>query len=212
MIDPDIMDQITREMASKGEITPRNIESSSLMNDMSAYEEFVAPDNLSISAMDESQFNFGDQNKFVAAEVGGDSQFGESQGRELPGMPAGEDYPSIGHMDARIGDSGPSLSEIESWKEQYEMEGLNIWIVDDLPGDTIFVYRDINRYEYKSIHAAPNTDPLMREELICQQCILWPMDFSFELMSSTRAGVISVLAQHILETSGFTRASMPRRL
>ena len=60
--------------------------------------------------------------------------------------------------------------------------------------------------------ATPNTDPLMREEMICETCVLFPYAFSYEQMSTMDAGVISTLSEHIMTTSGFSRASMPKRL
>ena len=119
-----------------------------------------------------------------------------------------EEYPQIEHNDEVLFDGGPMISEIESWKKQYDA----VYIVDDIPGDMIYIYRTLNRFEYKSIMAQQNTDPLMREEMICETCVLFPQDFSFAAMSNMDAGVPSILAEHIMETSGFTRASQPRRL
>ena len=60
--------------------------------------------------------------------------------------------------------------------------------------------------------ATPNTDPLMREEMICEQCVLFPYEYSYGVMSNNKAGVPTILAAHVMETSGFTKASIPRRL
>lgn len=116
----------------------------------------------------------------------------------------------INEFDQQLFPGGPMISEVESWKKQHG----DIWVVDDLPDNKIpvYIYRNITRYEYKAIMATPNTDPLMREEMICEQCVLFPYEYGYGVMSNNNAGVPTILAQHIMETSGFTKASMPRRL
>lgn len=119
-----------------------------------------------------------------------------------------EKYPEIENAEDFLFEGGPLISEVESWKKQYD----SVYIVDDLPGDLIFIYRTLNRFEYKSIMAQPNTDPLMREEMLCQICVLFPYEFSYGQMANMDAGVPSILAEHIMQTSGFVRGVEPKRL
>ena len=140
-------------------------------------------------------------------EIGHVSEDGKVKGMK----PTAEQYDTynehIENTDDLYFDNGPLVSEVESWRKQYD----SIYLVDDL-SDDVYIYRTLNRYEYKSIMAAQNTDPLMREEMICETCVLFPSNFSYDSMSTTNAGIISTLAEHIMSTSGFSRASMPRRL
>ena len=207
MIDPKIMNKVTEDMASRGEIlNPKNQTGyNPKMDDLSDYEEFIPPDNLpGLMMQDDSDFDYNQQSN--SQSFAPDSQFRQSH--DMPySEPARPDMP-FDYDDQRIFPGGPLQSELESLRKQYG----DIWVVDDLPTDQIYIYRDMTRYEYKAIMATPNTDPLMREELICEQCVLFPYDLSYAQMSNGKAGVVTVLAQHIMETSGFTKASMPRRL
>ena len=118
-------------------------------------------------------------------------------------------YPEMppGDTDELLFPGGPSMTEFMSWQKQYP----DMYVVDDLPDGNIYIYRTITRYEYKVLQALPNTDPLQREELIIDKCLLFPY-ISYEDMAGTMAGVISVLAQHILTSSGFVKNSIPRKL
>lgn len=156
--------------------------------DMSAYgsDEFVPPDTLEIAHVTED------------GRVKGNLQQVNYQ----------EDKPQpIDNNDEYLFEDGPLASEVESWKKQFE----GVYLVDDI-SDDVYIYRTLNRYEYKSIMATPNTDPLMREEMICETCVLFPYNYSYERMSTNNAGIVSTLAEHIMSTSGFSRSSMPVRL
>jgi len=117
-----------------------------------------------------------------------------------PEMPPGD-------TDELLFPGGPSMTEFMSWQKQYP----DMYVVDDLPDGGIYIYRTITRYEYKVLQALPNTDPLQREELIIDKCLLYPY-ITYEDMANAMAGVISVLAQHILTSSGFVKNSIPRKL
>lgn len=155
--------------------------------DMSAYdEEFVPPDTLEIAHVTET----GKINRPL-----------EKAGYD-------ETYPNaIEHEDEYLFEDGPLASEVESWKKQFD----GVYLVDDI-SDDVYIYRTLNRYEYKSIMATQNTDPLMREEMICETCVLFPYNYSYEQMSTDNAGIVSTLAEHIMAASGFSKASMPVRL
>lgn len=100
--------------------------------------------------------------------------------------------------DERIFEGGPYLSQVEAWKKQYgEIYATNI-------GDNVYIWRTLTRAEYKQIMALPNTNPLIREEMICQLCVLYPENFTYDVMASQGAGIPAVLAQEIMNASGFT--------
>lgn len=90
-------------------------------------------------------------------------------------------------------------SDIDSWKKQVG----DVWMAD-IKGEQ-FIYRTLQRYEYKEIVAIPNTDPLMREEMICEYCVMYPQGYDFASMANKKAGIPAVLSEVIMEHSGFTR-------
>jgi hypothetical protein len=90
-------------------------------------------------------------------------------------------------------------STVNSWKKQFG----DVFYVD-IKGEH-FIFRSLERYEYKQILATPNTDPLIREEMICEYCVLYPADYIFATMSGQKAGYPAVLSEVIMDHSGFTR-------
>lgn len=103
--------------------------------------------------------------------------------------------------DTPIFEDGPGISQIDIWKKQYTRE--KIFHTQIL--DKHFVFRTLNRYEYKQIVAIENIDALYREEIICTTCTLWPRNYDFKTMASEDGGYPSTLAQIIMENSGFTK-------
>lgn len=49
----------------------------------------------------------------------------------------------------------------------------------------------------------PNTDPLQREEIICETCVLLPENYNYEAMARDKAGAPALLAEQIMQASGF---------
>ncbi len=103
--------------------------------------------------------------------------------------------------DTPIFEDGPGISQIDIWKKQYTKE--KIFHTQIL--DKHFVFRTLNRYEYKQIVAIENIDALYREEIICTTCTLWPRNYDFKTMAGEDSGYPSTLAQIIMENSGFTK-------
>ena len=103
--------------------------------------------------------------------------------------------------DTPIFEDGPGISQIDIWKKQYTKE--KIFHTQIL--DRHFVFRTLNRYEYKQIVAIENIDALYREEIICTTCTLWPRHYDFKAMAGEDSGYPSTLAQIIMENSGFTK-------
>lgn len=112
--------------------------------------------------------------------------------------------------DDAIFEGGPSRTEVASWKKQFEQDGHYINLTEH--ADEVFIWRTLNRVEYREIMALPNTDPLQREEIICEICVLFPYEYNFTSMASRKAGVPAVLAEQIMQESGFKQPSPPIRL
>lgn len=102
--------------------------------------------------------------------------------------------------DMQAWQGGPLQSEILGWKKQFG----RIYKTATPDGDT-FVWRALNRFEYKSIMSTPNTNELMREEMIAETCVLFPYDYCYEDMVNQPGGIPSMLAEQIMQKSAFTR-------
>ena len=106
----------------------------------------------------------------------------------------------INDEDFQIYENGPYFSQIEIWKKQYgQGHVLHTQIIDKH-----FIFRTLNRFEYKQIVAMQNVDALMREEIICSTCVLHPRNYDFKSMAANEAGYPSTLSKIIKENSGFT--------
>lgn len=112
-----------------------------------------------------------------------------------------EEYFEIDPNDTPLFDGGPGISQIEIWKKQFDKE--KIFHTQIL--EKHFVFRTLNRFEYKQIVAIENIDALYREEIICSTCVLWPFNYDFKKMANEDSGYPSTLAQIIMENSGFTK-------
>ncbi len=112
--------------------------------------------------------------------------------------------------DDEIFKGGPSRTQVMSWKKQFEVDDHRVFL-NEISGEH-FIWRTLNRAEYREIMALPDTDPLQREELICEICTLFPYDYNFTSMTNRRAGIPAVLAQLIMQESGFQEPSPPIRL
>lgn len=98
-------------------------------------------------------------------------------------------------------EGGPALSQVALWKKQFSRESvLHVKILA-----RHFVFRTLNRFEYKQIVSIENVDALYREELICRTCVLWPYNYDFQQMALDDSGYPSTLAEIIMESSGFTK-------
>ena len=103
--------------------------------------------------------------------------------------------------DTPIFEGGPGISQVNLWKKQFENE--NVYHVKILARH--FVFRTLNRFEYKQIIAVENVDSLYREEMICRTCVLFPYNYDFKVMAVEDSGYPSTLAEIIMENSGFTK-------
>ena len=120
---------------------------------------------------------------------------------EIQYEPEAEQEYYIDPNDTPLFDDGPGISQIDIWKKQFTKE--KIFHTQIL--DKHFVFRTLNRFEYKQIVAIENIDALYREEIICHTCVLWPFNYDFKAMAAEDSGYPSTLAQIIMENSGFTK-------
>lgn len=103
--------------------------------------------------------------------------------------------------DTPIFEGGPGVSQIDLWKKKFSKE--SVFHTQIL--DRHFVFRTLNRFEYKQIVSVENVDALYREEMICRTCVLWPYNYDFKQMAVEDSGYPSTLAEIIMENSGFTK-------
>lgn len=101
--------------------------------------------------------------------------------------------------DGQVFMNGPLESEILAWKKQFGRV-----YSTELDGE-IYIWRTINRFEYKEVMSVSNTNELMREEMICEVCVLFPYDYTYEKMTNDAGGIPSMLSEQIMQKSGFTR-------
>lgn len=111
-----------------------------------------------------------------------------------------EDY-ELSNGDMPIFEGGPGITQVDIWKKQFTNE--KVYHVKIL--EKHFIFRTLNRYEYKQIVAIENVDALYREEVICHTCVLWPYNYDFKNMAVEDSGYPSTLASVIMENSGFTQ-------
>lgn len=100
---------------------------------------------------------------------------------------------------------GPLYSELQAWKKQASDrgDGHDVYITQLSPNFAV-IWRSLSRIEYKEIVSIPDTNPLQREEMICEQCVLWPQPFNYAVQSKGLAGVPSLVAEQIMAASGFS--------
>lgn len=109
--------------------------------------------------------------------------------------------PSLREYDELLFPGGPSKLDLDAWKKDWN--GYDIYITEIL--NQTFIFRTLNRYEYKQIVAIQNIDSLQREEIICDTVVIWPKSFDWDSMAVGKAGIPSSLAEIIMAKSGFTR-------
>lgn len=112
--------------------------------------------------------------------------------------------------DEPICPDGPAISLVHQWKKQFEQQGHGVYL-DFLAGKP-FVWRTLSRLEFKEIASAPSSTELTREEMIAERVVLWPQNFSTDVVGDMPAGIPSAIAEHCLVASGFDKAAVPVRL
>jgi hypothetical protein len=99
--------------------------------------------------------------------------------------------------DEEIFEGGPTNKQIEEWKHRYE----SIYATEF--EDEVYIWRTLSRLEFKEVQKAKNADPMYKEERICEKCVLWPEEYGHTEMAQGKAGTPSVIAEHIMDKSGF---------
>lgn len=94
--------------------------------------------------------------------------------------------------------NGPSLSKIEEWKSRFNDE---VYLTEF--EEEVFLWRPISRKEYKQVMKVQSADSFYKEERICEAVILYPENYNFMVMTSGKAGIPTLLAELVMEKSGF---------
>jgi hypothetical protein len=114
---------------------------------------------------------------------------------------APQDLGDLEENEMTVFEGGPSMAQVALWKKQFTRESvLHVKILS-----RHFIFRTLNRFEYKQVVSIENVDALYREELICRTCVLWPYNYDFKQMALDDSGYPSTLAEIIMESSGFTK-------
>lgn len=93
---------------------------------------------------------------------------------------------------------GPALDKVEEWKSLHQGE---VYLTEF--EEEVFLWRPIKRKEYKEIMKVQNADSYYKEERICEKCVLYPEQYNFMVMTAGKAGIPTLLAELIMEKSGF---------
>lgn len=93
---------------------------------------------------------------------------------------------------------GPKMALVEEWKSRFG----GVFLTEF--EDDVFIWRTLIRKEYKDIMKVDNADTYYKEERICEKCVLWPLGYTFLKMTHGKAGIPSLLAEQVMEKSGFT--------
>lgn len=102
---------------------------------------------------------------------------------------------------------GPTIEKVEEWKSLHNDEVYLTEFEND-----VIVWRTMNRKEYKEIMKIQGADQFYREERICDKCVLWPESYGFMEMRDGSAGVPTVVAELIMEKSGFQARTQAMKL
>lgn len=109
--------------------------------------------------------------------------------------------PILDMFDEELFPGGPTKSEINLWKKEWD--GYDIYVTEILK--ETFVFRTLNRFEYKQLVSFVDINALQREETICSTVTLWPSNYDYNAMATTKAGIPSTYSEIIMEKSGFTK-------
>jgi hypothetical protein len=101
---------------------------------------------------------------------------------------------------------GPSLDQIEQWKSQFGEVYLTEFEED------VFIWRSLTRKEYKEVMKVERADNFYKEERICDRVILFPEGYNFIQMGQGKAGIPTLIAELVMEKSGFQAKTGALRL
>lgn len=109
-------------------------------------------------------------------------------------------------MNEEIVPGGPTYREVEELKAKFG----EIYATEF--DDEIFLWRTLSRVEYKDILKLQRADAMYKEERICEKCVVWPEGYDFVQMAQGKAGIPSVLAEQIMDRSGFSPNGEAKKL
>lgn len=112
-----------------------------------------------------------------------------------------EELPGLEEYEEPIFEGGPTQGQVLMWKKQWA--GYDILATEIT--DKTFIFRTMNRFEYKQLVALTNIDATRREEIICETCTLWPAGYNWRAMAIGKAGIPSTYSKIIMQKSGFTQ-------
>lgn len=104
-------------------------------------------------------------------------------------------------------DGGPSLDEVEEMKKTYG----KIYMTEIEEGE-VFLWRPLNRKEFKSIMSIEGADALYREERVCEKTVVWPKKYDFTAMAIGKAGIPTLISEQVMDKSGFVAKTGPMEL
>lgn len=118
--------------------------------------------------------------------------------------------------DEALWEDGPTVAQLKAWRDEYEEVYVSIIT---LPNNNV-IWRPLTRQEYRD-HVrlmASTTEEMelddieanmLSEELIAEKCILFP-EFDRKAAKGGLAGVPTLIAQQVMEASGFTSIDVRR--
>lgn len=101
---------------------------------------------------------------------------------------------------------GPTLDKIEEWKSQYG----EIYLTEF--EEEVFIWRALIRKEYKDVMKVATTDNFYKEERICERVVIYPEGYNFMAMTKGKAGIPTLIAELVMEKSGFQAKTGAMRL
>lgn len=127
-----------------------------------------------------------------------------------PDFPGGDVGMTVEDLDPaeELWEGGPTAAKIIEWKAQYG----DVYVTS-ITMDQHIIWRTMNRFEYKnhvknieklsqSNQISQADISMLNEELIAEMCILFPK-FDRADLNGELAGVPSIIAQEVMEASGF---------
>ena len=107
----------------------------------------------------------------------------------------------------RIFPGGPTKAQIAEWKAKYGRLYATNFGTEDNP--EIYIWRTLSRLEFKELARSSNkADGMWKEERLVEKCVLWP-PISGPNLNMLKAGIPTVLADQIMERSGFVPSGEP---
>jgi hypothetical protein len=119
----------------------------------------------------------------------------------------GESQEEIPHGFKGLYGTEVTEQDISLWKSQFP----NDKIFSMMLQDELYIFKTLNRVEYKAIVARDDLNSVTREETIVRTCALYPV-MNAKYMGESPAGNIATLAQYIMRVSGFDEPELIERL